>query len=263
MSRYGIKAVTLSIVGEGARAGAKTVFVHFTGCNLWDGNPLQRDAGEGACASWCDADFAKGAPMDVAELLAVMDSRWPGEGNHEIIPATNERWCLLTGGEPCGQVNEELMVALHDAGWSIAIETNGAETNDAAMDADHIVWSPKLDRHGDPFPLAIPVVHEVKVVLPGNAPGKPGWSDAKLLGIEKAARDLWPGVPLFVQPQDPIVSSELVAATALVHPTDVTPDVGAYLEGLFESASSQCIAWVLAHPSWRLASQQRKFWGLP
>ena len=254
MSRYGIKAVTLSIVGEGVRAGTKAVFVTFSGCNLWDGNPLRRDAGAGACAAWCDADFEKGSTMSADDLLGVMDTLWPEAGG---------RWCLLTGGEPCMQINTELMRALHDAGWSIAIETNGTEDNDAATDADHIVWSPKLDRHGAPLPLAMPVAHEVRVVLPGVAPGKPGWSEAQLLGVERVARDLWPGVPLYVQPQDPIVSSDLVAATALVRPTEVAPEVDTYLEGLFEAASSQCVAWVLANPTWRLASQQRKFWGLP
>ncbi len=254
--RYGIKSVVLSIVGEGVRAGTKCVFVSFTGCNLWDGNPLQREAGAGSCALWCDADFAKGGTMTAEDLLGVMETLWPATGA--------PRWCLLTGGEPCTQVNEELMAALREAGWCIAIETNGAEENDAALDADHIVWSPKLDRHGEPFPLAIPVVHEVKVVLPGAPPGKPGWSAVQLLGLEQASRDLWPDVPMFVQPQDPIVSSELVAATALVRPSEATPtEVSDYLEGVFEAASSQCIAWVLAHPTWRLASQQRKFWGLP
>lgn len=252
--RYGIKSVKLSLVGEGDHAGAKAVFVTFTGCDLWDGNPLRREDGVGACAAWCDADFEKGVTMDEADLIATMDALWAGPG---------ERWCWLTGGEPCVQVTAELMDALHEAGWSVALETNGAEENDAAMDADHIVWSPKLDTRGEPIPLAIPVAHEVKVVLPGAAPGKAGWSRVQLLGLAHAARDLWPAIPMFVQPQDPIVSPDLVAASALVRSGEVAPDVDAYLEGLFEAAQQQCIAWVMANPTWRLASQQRKFWGLP
>lgn len=250
--RYGIKSVRLALIGEGALAGTKAVVVSFTGCNLWDGNPLRRDAGPGACAAWCDADFEKGTTRDEDELLAEMNALWPDAG---------PRWVMLTGGEPCVQLTEDLMRTLLDAGWRVAIETNGAEENDAASDASHIVWSPKLDSRGEPFPLAIPVVHEVRVVLPGDAPGRTGWTKVQLLGLALAARDLWPGVPLFVQPQDPIFSSDLVAATMLVHKGTPSPNASEYMERLFDASHQQCIAWVLANPTWRLTLQQQKLWG--
>lgn len=259
MSRYGIKEVFLTIQGEGLRAGTKAVFVRFSGCNLWDGLPHHRDRGEGACAKWCDTDFFKGTVMSEEEIVEAMGMLWPVE-----LDPNAERWCVLTGGEPCLQIDEDLMNALRFAGWKIAIETNGTEENDAASDADHICWAPKLSADGTPLPLAITVAHEVKVVLPGAAIGSPGWSMVQLLGLEKAARELWPGVALFVQPQDPLVAPNLVEETALKRKiAEPGAEVEAYLDQVFEASCAKCTAWVLANPTWRLSLQTHKFIGVP
>lgn len=55
------------------------------------------------------------------------------------------RWIILTGGEPALQVDRELIDALHDAGYQLAIETNGS----IAL-PDGINWitvSPKVAEH--------------------------------------------------------------------------------------------------------------------
>jgi organic radical activating enzyme len=254
MGRYGIKDVFVTVQGEGLRAGTKAVFVRFTGCNLWDGNPLHRDRGAGSCARWCDTDFFKGAVMETEELLTRMGELWPGEG---------ERWCVLTGGEPCLQVDVDLMAALHNEGWKVAIETNGTEENDAVLDADHICVAPKLDAKGDPLSIVLRRAHEVKIVLPGAAAGEPGWTPVQLLAMEHVRNELWPGAVLFVQPQDPIVSPNFVEETALKRTKEVTADVDDYLDTLFTKAVQKCTAWVIAHPNWRVSLQTHKFIGMP
>ncbi len=137
--RDGIKEVFCTLQGEGVRAGTKAVFVRFTGCNLWDGMPLHRDKGEGSCAKWCDTDFFKGKVMSTEDLLAAMHDAW-GEGD-----VHDDRWVVLTGGEPCLQIDKELMEALQSEDWSVAIETNGTVANEVVSEnADWICIAPKL-----------------------------------------------------------------------------------------------------------------------
>ncbi|MEX1060517.1 MAG: 7-carboxy-7-deazaguanine synthase, partial [Methyloceanibacter sp.] len=66
---------------------------------------------------------------------------------------------VLTGGEPMLQVNEPLIAALHEAGFEIAIETNGTITVPRSI--DWICVSPKagaplVQRSGDELKLVYP-----------------------------------------------------------------------------------------------------------
>lgn len=256
MSRYGIKDVFLTLQGEGARAGTKALFVRFSGCNLWNGNPVNRDQGDGACAKWCDTDFFKGSVMALEDLLAKMEAAWPRDGE--------ERWCVLTGGEPCLQIDADLLDALHGEGWKVAVETNGTEENEAVRaKADWICIAPKLGRDGQPLPLSMPRADELKVVLPGAAPGEPGWTTAAMLAIQKVALETLECDTLFVQPQDPIVSPNFVEETSLKRTRPIEDDQLALLEKQFDLSVQKCIAWVLAYPKWRLSLQAHKFIGVP
>ena len=257
MGRYGIRDVFLTLQGEGARTGTKALFVRFTGCNLWDGMPLHRDRGIGACAKWCDTDFFKGKVYSTDELLAQMNEVWPPDGE--------ERWCVLTGGEPCLQIDKALLEALHGDGWKVAIETNGTEENvQVERYADWICIAPKLDAAGEPLPLALARASEVKVVLPGIAHGAgAGWKTTSLLALEKVAIEVLQCDMLYVQPQDPIVSPDFVSESLLVHSKPIEEEQAALLAHLYNTSVQQCIAWVLAHPRWRMSVQQHKTLGLP
>lgn len=252
ISRYGIKDIFDTLQGEGARAGSRSVFVRFTGCNLWSGDPLQRDRGAGPCAKWCDTDFRKGRVLSLDELLEEMDAAWASNGH--------TRWCVLTGGEPGLQINDALVEGLHERGWLIAVETNGTVDNMAIRHCDHVCLSPKqgTDWHNLGF------AHEVKVVLPGAMLGEPGWTDAELLAVEETTSAAMHSVDLFVQPQDPIIASNVVEFTLLKGGgAEVAPEHEAFLHMAYEAHVARCIAFVKAHPQWRLSLQLHKTVNIP
>ena len=167
---YRVKAIWKTLQGEGFFAGRPAVFVRFVGCNVWSGyeKDRERDAARtGAdCPLWCDTDFTKeGSQAYAAE---------------ELVEAVNDvgdaiRFCVLTGGEPLLQLDAALMHALHEAGWQVAIETNGTVTlqescwdaeRDEIVAPDWIVCSPKLPEEH----LVLETFDELKLVVPSYMP---------------------------------------------------------------------------------------------
>ncbi len=248
MSRFGIKEVFNTLQGEGSRVGTRAVFVRFTGCNLWDGNPLHRDRGVGACAKWCDTDFAKGDVLSVEELISKMGEAWQ--------PDLGKRWCVLTGGEPGLQVTTELVMMLHDYGWHIAVESNGTVECEAFHDVDHLCIAPKLGTSLNSRLLA--VADELKFVLPGAGYGEPGWGFEQMQAIAAGA----PNAALFVQPQDPILGS-FVSQTALHRNIALDDELADDLKRVYQRNLRRCIDFVMAHPTYRLSAQVHKFIDLP
>ena len=51
---YRVKEIFLTKQGEGYHTGRDSVFVRFSGCNLWSG--LEKDRDNAIC-NWCDTDF--------------------------------------------------------------------------------------------------------------------------------------------------------------------------------------------------------------
>ena len=151
---YAVKEMFLTLQGEGVNAGRRAVFVRFTGCNLWSGREQDRAS---AICQFCDTDFVGvdgeggGRFADAAALAAAAAGFW-GEGREE-------RFCVLTGGEPMLQVDDALVDALHVAGFVIAIESNG--TLPVHPDIDWVCISPKagsdvVQRSGDELKLVWP-----------------------------------------------------------------------------------------------------------
>jgi 7-carboxy-7-deazaguanine synthase len=100
--RLRISEIFFSLQGEGSRAGLPTVFVRLTGCPLRCG--------------YCDTAYAfqGGEWQEVAQILAAVAA----------FPA--HRVCV-TGGEPLAQKGcLDLLTALCDAGYDVALETSGA-----------------------------------------------------------------------------------------------------------------------------------------
>ena len=151
---YSVKEIFYTLQGEGLRAGRPAVFCRFAGCNLWTGREEDRST---AICQFCDTDFVgtDGTlggkftnPQELAELIA---QQWPA--------GKEQRYVVLTGGEPLLQVDVPLINALHDQRFEIAVETNGSIS--APPGIDWICVSPKagadwVQRSG----------HELKLVFP-------------------------------------------------------------------------------------------------
>ena len=151
---YSIKESFYTLQGEGAHAGRPAVFCRFAGCNLWSGRESDRAS---AVCQFCDTDFVGtdgdggGKFADAAGLAARIASLWPAGHGH--------RYVVFTGGEPLLQLDGALIDAVHAAGFTIAIETNG--TLPVPPGVDWICVSPKMGST-----LVVQKGNEVKVVIP-------------------------------------------------------------------------------------------------
>ncbi len=151
---YAVKELFFTLQGEGARAGRAAVFLRFSGCNLWNGREADRAS---AICRFCDTDFVGtdgeggGRYPDAATLAHAVRARW---GDRDGRP-----YVVCTGGEPLLQLDEPLVVALHDVGFEVAIETNG--TLPPPPGIDWICVSPKADAQ-----LVVERGDELKLVYP-------------------------------------------------------------------------------------------------
>lgn len=150
---YAVKEIFYTLQGEGANAGRPAVFCRFSGCNLWSGREADRAK---ATCQFCDTDFVGvtgdggGRFSTAAELADACRAAADGSGCDFIV---------LTGGEPMLQVDDALIEALHAAGFTIAVETNGTLPVPRAI--DWICVSPKAgadlqQRSGDELKLVFP-----------------------------------------------------------------------------------------------------------
>ena len=152
---YAVKEIFYTLQGEGANTGRPAVFCRFAGCNLWTGREQDREA---ATCQFCDTDFVGtdgpgGGRFPTAEALArAISEAWPSE-------STERRFVVCTGGEPLLQLDSELIAALHQAGFEIAVETNGTLRPPDGL--DWLCVSPKAGtelviRSGDELKLVFP-----------------------------------------------------------------------------------------------------------
>ncbi|MDD3529248.1 MAG: 7-carboxy-7-deazaguanine synthase QueE [Gallionellaceae bacterium] len=100
--RLRISEIFFSLQGEGRRSGLPTVFVRLTGCPLRCG--------------YCDTShaFQGGEWFDIPAILAA-------------VAAHPAHHVCVTGGEPLAQrACTQLLTALCEAGYDVALETSGA-----------------------------------------------------------------------------------------------------------------------------------------
>ncbi len=189
---YAVKEMFLTLQGEGVNAGRRAVFVRFAGCNLWSGREQDRAT---AVCRFCDTDFVGtdglgGGKFADARALADAVAGFWGAG-------TQDRFVVLTGGEPMLQTDDAIVDALHAAGFRIAIESNG--TLPVHPGIDWVCISPKagsvvVQRHGG----------ELKLVWP-----QPGTDIADI--------ETWDFANLLLQPlDDPQADANRDACVALV-----------------------------------------------
>jgi 7-carboxy-7-deazaguanine synthase len=165
---YAMKEIYYSLQGEGANVGRPAVLCRFSGCNLWSGR--EQDRSRAKCR-FCDTDFLGldgplgGKYLTPSELARTVAAAWPVEGD-------KDRLVICTGGEPLLQLDQPLIDALHGAGFTVAVETNG--TISPAGKPDWICVSPKSGNE-----LKLRSGDELKLVYP-----QPGLSPSDFLELD-------------------------------------------------------------------------------
>jgi 7-carboxy-7-deazaguanine synthase len=164
---YSVKEIFYTLQGEGANSGRPAVFCRFAGCNLWTGR--EEDRAEAVCR-FCDTDFVGvdgpgGGKFPSAQSLAAAVSKaWPSEAGDAT------RFVVCTGGEPLLQLDPELLDALHDAGFEIAVETNGTIAPPEGI--DWLCVSPKAEAS-----LVVRRGQELKLVYPQSGVDPEAFAD--------------------------------------------------------------------------------------
>jgi 7-carboxy-7-deazaguanine synthase (Cx14CxxC type) len=210
---YTVKEIFYTLQGEGAQSGRAAVFCRFSGCNLWSGREEDRSR---AVCQFCDTDFVGTGPdggrfASPIELADAIDRCWLGLGGAVVEGGSKEskasadgagrKYVVCTGGEPLLQVDENLIDALHERGFEVAVETNGTKPAPASL--DWVCVSPKA---GAPFVQTSG--SELKLVYPQeNAPPE----KFEQLGFEH----------FFLQPMDgpnTALNTERAIEYCLAHP---------------------------------------------
>lgn len=115
-----------TIQGEGPEAGLPCHFVRFGGCDF-------------RCR-WCDSMYA----VDPAEVRANAE-RYTSAQILSLLTGLGgaPRWVILSGGNPALHQLGPLVADLQQAGYFVAVETQGSKWRDWLADVDRLVVSPK------------------------------------------------------------------------------------------------------------------------
>ena len=178
---YGLVELFESLQGEGRNAGRPCVFVRFAGCNL-------------SCP-WCDTDVAEKFSLPLGELVAEIGRFRP-------------KSVVLTGGEPTLQPDmPELVAALKERGYWIAVETNGTNDADWLQFADYVACSPKAEF---PDSIALARADEVRVVA----------SSETVAGFCRKVRSRIAATDYYVSPCDRAGEIDFATAKAVLSQLD-------------------------------------------
>lgn len=153
MKTYRIKNIFgPTIHGEGLYSGSVVVFLRFAGCNRWTG--LDKDRENSIC-KFCDTDFRGGVAMESSQILAKL---------LEVAPGVKR--LVISGGEASLQLDVSLLHDLQDAGYTIALETNGSKDISHLRNLiDWVTVSPKQSwsetklKEADEIKILYPPIH--------------------------------------------------------------------------------------------------------
>ncbi len=135
-----VNEIFYSLQGEGPLTGTAAVFLRLAGCSM-------------GC-SFCDTQYAaaQGTDMPLPDIIAAL----------EQYPCRN---VIITGGEPTEQNFAPLAHALKRRGWTVQMESNGAQDADVS-NIDFLVVSPKKHVCKDMLQKA----HCIKIVVDQDTP---------------------------------------------------------------------------------------------
>ena len=115
--KYRLRKIFSSIQGEGRNTGRPATFIRFAGCNL--------------NCPWCDTRKHTKEMLTISEIMMQVRKL----GNRSVI---------VTGGEPTIVIGlGELLSALKDEGYWLALETNGTRNIPEIELFDYVAVSPK------------------------------------------------------------------------------------------------------------------------
>lgn len=141
MTEFRIVEIFESLQGEGYNTGMPAIFIRFAGCNL-------------NCV-WCDTNFRQHTRFTLEQLLA------------KVKQYTSKN-IIITGGEPTMvKALPELLLPLKQAGYYIAIESNGLGKVDPLI--DYIALSPKFCYQARYQKIVQPTASEVRIVAENHA----------------------------------------------------------------------------------------------
>lgn len=115
-----------TIQGEGAMAGKPTHFIRMAGCDY-------------RC-HWCDTDIAV-LPTKIRLDRKFMTTREIFGALMELTPGP--QWITISGGNPALHDLTQVVAALHEARFKVAVETQGTLWKDWLLDVDQLTVSPK------------------------------------------------------------------------------------------------------------------------
>lgn len=197
-----VNEIFYSLQGEGFYTGRAAVFVRFAGCNL--------------NCPFCDTDFHTYTEMTEDEVVNAMVEADEG----------GCRFAVITGGEPTMQLTPEFVAHLHERGYFVAVESNGAFRDARECGIDWLTVSPKHPfLPGRDVPLVATRADEVKLVVNEHS-GNPETLDA----IQRAIH----ATHYFLQPCDTGDRERNRALAALT------------------------VSLIRRHPAWRLSLQTHK-----
>lgn len=141
MTKFRIVEIFESLQGEGYNTGMPAIFIRFAGCNL-------------NCV-WCDTNFRQYTRFTLEQLLT------------KVKQYTSKN-IIITGGEPTMvKALPELLLPLKQAGYYIAIESNGLGKVDPLI--DYIALSPKFCYQARYQKITQPTANEVRIVAENHA----------------------------------------------------------------------------------------------
>ena len=119
--KYRLRSIFSSIQGEGRHTGRPATFIRFAGCNL--------------NCPWCDTRKHTKEMLTLTEIMIQ-------------VKKLNNRTIIVTGGEPTIVIGlRDLLEALKNRGYWIALETNGTRNIPELKLFDYVAVSPKYFYH--------------------------------------------------------------------------------------------------------------------